>query len=146
MKIERINRAWKVGLVTAAGVLAWIGGLAALMLSGILPGGCAPQPTTKLNLMAGTMESPKDWSAKSIEVDSSAADGSTRHVKISGLDASASSVIAAQAEAMKAQAEAFTAATATMSELVKELAKGAGTAVGTAAGTAVKAAVKGPVP
>ena len=94
---NRMGGRMAVGAV-AVGVACWFAGLVAFMLLGVVPSGCAPQPTTKLNLMSGAMESPKDWKAESIEVDSSAA--------------------------MQAQAEAFRAAGEAMGEMAKKVSQG----------------------
>lgn len=67
----------------------------------VMLGACAP--TTTLDLSKGTYSSPKDIQAKKISVK---VGPDTKEVQIEGLDSSASTVIAAQAEAMRAQAEA----------------------------------------
>lgn len=125
-------------LAYVAGVLLGIIiGTSVMILA--LATGCAPEPTTRLNLATGEYSSPKDIKAQRIAVDVRDLQGNVvKHVEMEGLDSSASSVIAAQAEAMKAQAEAFRAVGDGISKLADKLASGA-------VQGAVKA-VKGPIP
>jgi orotate phosphoribosyltransferase len=84
--------------------VAIIGFLLAAYAAALITG-CAPKATTRIDMANGTYESDKDIKAAAIEVE---ADGKgKRKVVIKDLDSSASSVINAQAEAMRAQAESF---------------------------------------